>query len=227
MSLVDKLKAFKFLKRRIRAAAVFMYLSGIRIGAFISLPIKAVDLENRFICQYPSMGVHTKNSKSAKTVLYPIPELFDVIKEWDKEVRAVLPDDGYWFAPLSPKTGEIDNQNTQYKESRVSLARRNLSNWLSKVGLPYHSPHKFRHGHVHYGQDHVRNQGDYKAISQNVMHSTTGITDQFYSNVDDMEKRNRIDSMLGNKLADDSASQDYRDFLDFKAWKRLKRNDTP
>ena len=28
------------------------------------------------------------------------------------------------------------------------------------------------------------------------MHSTTGITDQFYSNMNDDEKKNRIDSMF-------------------------------
>jgi len=31
----------------------------------------------------------------------------------------------------------------------------------------------------------IKTQEDYKAISQNVMHTTTGITDQFYSNIDE------------------------------------------
>jgi len=44
---------------------------------------------------------------------------------------------------------------------------------------------------------HSKTQEDYKAISQNVMHSTTGITDQFYSNMDDDMKKKRIDSMFG------------------------------
>ena len=66
----------------------------------------------------------------------------------------------------------------------------------NKVGLPERSPHKFRHGHIHYGQSHSKTQEDYKAISQNVMHSTTGITDKFYSNMDDDMKKNLIDSMF-------------------------------
>ena len=74
---------------------------------------------------------------------------------------------------------------------------RTIRNRLAReVELPYRSPHKFRHGHVHYGQAHSRTQEDYKAISQNVMHSTTGITDKFYSNMDDEIKKNRIDSMF-------------------------------
>jgi len=91
---------------------------------------------------------------------------------------------------------------------------------LNKVGLPYHSPHKFRHGHVHYGQAHSKTQEDYKAISQNVMHSTTGITDQFYSNINDEEKKNRIDSMFDTNDKNENLSDEYKEFLEFKAWKK-------
>jgi len=184
------------MERRIRAAAVFLFLTGIRIGAFVSLPIKAVDIYNRFVYQYPSMGVRTKNSKSAKTVIFRIPELMDVVIDWDKIVREALPDGGFWFAPFSPESGEIDPTCKKVGLARSSLFRRNLQSWQKKVGLPYHSPHKFRHGHVHYGQAHSKTQEDYKAISQNVMHSSTGITDQFYSNMDDSMKKSKIDSLF-------------------------------
>jgi len=80
--------------------------------------------------------------------------------------------------------------------AKENLFRKNLTAWLLKNGLTYHSPHKFRHGHAHYGQAHSKTQEDYKAVSQNVMHSCTGITDQFYSNMDDDMKKRRIDSMF-------------------------------
>ena len=39
------------------------------------------------------------------------------------------------------------------------------------------------------------------------MHSTTGITDQFYSNMNDEEKKNKIDTMFkrlsGNEIQND------------------------
>lgn len=210
-------------ERRIRAAAVFWYLSGIRIGAFVTLPIKAVDLENRYVYQFTSLGVHTKNGKSAKTILFPIPELLEVCKEWDREIREVLPENGFWFAPLLPDTGEIDPNCFEPNDTRSMIARRNLKDWLAKVGLPYHSPHKFRHGHVHYGQAHSKTQEDYKAISQNVMHSTTGITDQFYSNVDDETKKNLIDSMFGKEQNKELSDQDYEEFCQFLEWKKLKK----
>jgi hypothetical protein len=34
-------------ERRTRASAVFLFLSGIRVGAFVSLPLMAVDLRER------------------------------------------------------------------------------------------------------------------------------------------------------------------------------------
>jgi integrase len=209
-------------ERRIRASAVFWYLSGIRIGAFVTLPIKAVDIENRFVFQYTSMGVHTKNSKSAKTILFPIPELLKVCLDWDQELKKVISGEGFWFAPLYPETGEINPNCTEPNDTRVMLARKNLKEWLIKVGLPYHSPHKFRHGHVHYGQAHSKTQEDYKAISQNVMHSTTGVTDQFYSNMDDDMKKKRIDSMFGGGQLPENSDQDFEEFRQFLAWKKLK-----
>ena len=50
------------------------------------------------------MGVRTKNKKHATTFLLPIPELLEVVKDWDREVRKVNPE-GLWFAPFSPRQG--------------------------------------------------------------------------------------------------------------------------
>jgi site-specific recombinase XerD len=97
--------------RRIQAAAVFLYLSGMRIGAFVSLPIMAVDLEKRMVKQHPNLGIRTKNGKHATTYLLDIPELLQVVQGWDSYVRSVLPAGGYWFAPFSPDTGKIDLNN--------------------------------------------------------------------------------------------------------------------
>lgn len=184
--------------RRTRAALAFLYLSGMRIGAFVSLPLRAVDISNRSVLQYPSLGVRTKNSKHAKTFLLYIPELLKVVKQWDNEVRSILPPNGFWFAPLSPETGEIDPNITEVGEHRINLARRSFKQWLEQHGLPYYSPHKFRHGHIHYGLTHSQNISDYKAVSMNAMHSSMKITDQFYSILQDDEIKNRI-SALNNK----------------------------
>jgi hypothetical protein len=52
------------------------------------------------------------------------------------------------------------------------------------------------------------------------MHSTTGITDQFYSNVDDETKKNLIDSMFGKEQNKELSDQDYEEFCQFLEWKK-------
>jgi len=54
------------------------------------------------------------------------------------------------------------------------------------------------------------------------MHSTTGITDQFYSNINDEEKKNRIDSMFSNTKENENNSEDFNKFREFLAWKKTK-----
>ncbi|WKZ39863.1 MAG: tyrosine-type recombinase/integrase [Anaerolineales bacterium] len=184
--------------RRARAGLVFLFLSGMRIGAFISLPLRAVDIPNRTIYQYPSLGVRTKNNKHGKTFLLDIPELLQVVQEWDNEIRAILPPDGFWFAHLSPQTGEIDPSITEAGNHRFNLARRDFQKWLDREGLPYHSPHKFRHGHIHYGMGHARTAADMKAVSLNVMHSDIKTTDQFYSSFDGEELKQRVTALNKN-----------------------------
>lgn len=75
---------------------------------------------------------------------------------------------------------------------RETIARRNLRDWLKKAGIQYHSPHKFRHGHIQYGMQNAKTIADYKAVSMNVMHSSMDITDEVYSQLGDYEIRNRI-----------------------------------
>ena len=58
-------------EQRDKAAIVFLFLSGARVGAFVSLPIHAIDLENHKVRQMPSLGVRTKNRKEAITGSVP------------------------------------------------------------------------------------------------------------------------------------------------------------
>jgi integrase len=192
--IISRSPVCSLVEERIRAAAVFLFLSGMRINAFVSLPLGAVDIQSRKIYQYPNMGVRTKNSKYAITYLLPIPDLLEIVMKWDKKIRMILDDDGFWFAPLSPDNGEIDITVKEIGEHRETLARKNLKAWMEKLGLKYRSPHKFRHGHIQWGLAHSKDHADYKAVSLNVMHSSIQVTDQFYSNIPDSEIENRIKS---------------------------------
>jgi integrase len=180
---------------RIRAAAVFLYLSGMRIGAFVSLPIKAIDFNNLSIKQFPNMGVKTKNGKYAETFLLPIPKLIEVARKWDDQVRSHLLGEALWFAKLKPATGELEKDHTLPGEHRHNLARKELRSWLIANSLPYRSPHKFRHGHIHWAASRATDWADYKAVSLNVMHTSTSVTDVIYSKLEGNEVRLRIASL--------------------------------
>jgi integrase len=162
--------------------------------------------------------VRTKNQKYIATTLLNIPELLKVVQEWDDEIRAVLSPNAYWFAMLTPETAQIDTRVRHVTESRTSLATRNIKAWMDKNGLPYHSPHKFRHGHIQYGQALAKSIADYKAISLNVGHANMEITDQFYSNINDGEVKNRI-SKLG-KNEKEKEQDDFALFQKFQNWLR-------
>jgi len=182
--------------RRIRAAAVFWFLSGIRVGAFVSLPVFAVDLDNLTVRQWPKLGVKTKFKKQATTFLLDIPDLIEVIREWDKEVRAAR--SCFWFASVSSFTWEIDPDIQEIGKNRHIRAAKDLRDWLSRVGLPYHSPHKFRHGHAVYSLKNAKTIAALKAVSQNLMHSNLSITDGIYGILSDMDVQKEISS-LGKK----------------------------
>ncbi len=206
-------------ERRARAAAVFLFLSGMRIGAFVSLPIQAVDIPNKTVIQYPNLGVRTKNRKYGITYLLDIPELLKVVQEWDDEIRSILPANGLWFAPLSSETGKIDPSVVSIGEHRSTLARRNIREWILSKGLAYHSPHKFRHGHIQYGLANSETIADYKAVSMNVMHASMEITDEFYSNLNDGEIQNRI-----NRLTRKDESLENYELELFKKFLEWKKN---
>jgi integrase len=184
--------AYTLAERRIRAAACFWFLSGIRIGAFVTLPLVAVDLDNLTIKQWPKLGVKTKFSKHATTFLLDIPELLEVVRSWDKDVRLVCRTNGLWFAQVSPDTGKIIPDATQAGEHRSSIASKDLRRWLSKVNLPYHSPHKFRHGHAVYALKNAKDISAWKAVSQNLMHENLSITDGVYGILSEADVRNQI-----------------------------------
>jgi integrase len=166
-------------QERDRAAACFLYLSGMRADAFVSLPIKAVDIAGGRVQQLPELGVRTKNSKAAKTSLLPFQELTQIAMAWDQKVRAAIPEDAVWYSPLNREASAFD-PHTETGESRKGDLERGLHSLCKRTGIPYKSPHKFRHGHVVYAIKRAKNLEDLKAISQNVMHANVGITDGLY-----------------------------------------------
>lgn len=165
------------------AALAFLFISGMRIGAFVTLPAACVDVEKRRIEQLPEKFVQTKNHKAAVTFLLPVPDLQIVVEKWDKRIRSLgqeynwypaLNTDGWAGTKLRPGllTGKYTGRAEAFDEGLKILCER--------AGVPYKSPHKIRHGHGVYGVKNARDMGQLKAISQNMMHANVGITDGIY-----------------------------------------------
>jgi len=180
---------------RDKAAVAFLFLSGIRAGAFVTLPIRAIDLDQLTVKQLTELGVRTKNSKSAITYLYEMPELLNVTREWDEIVRSNMPDDALWYAPIDHSWKKQRLSMKQPGKNRVQALSKRLRKLYSLAGLEYKSPHKFRHGNAVYGLLNSKNMADYKAVSTNLMHSNLKTTDEIYAPLDNSEVKNRITNL--------------------------------
>lgn len=167
--------------RRDIAALAFLFLSGARIGAFVTLPDNCIDIELRRVMQLPERGVQTKNSKAAITSLLPLSDLLEVVLAWDKYIRSQAGNGYNWYAPLdhfgeTVKAGLLDGKYT----GRTEAFKKGLMELCELANVPYKSPHKIRHGFGVYGVKNAKDIGQMKAISQNLMHANMGITDGIY-----------------------------------------------
>jgi len=107
---------------------------------------------------------------------------------------------------------------------RGILATRNIKAWLVDNGLPYHSSHKFRHGHIQYGLANARSIADYKAVSMNIMHANMEITDQSYSNLNDGEVQNRIGSLGKDNQYDKDNLDIENQIKEFLIWRQKNKS---
>ncbi len=194
---------------RDQAAACLLFLSGIRAGALGSLPIRAVDVPKRVIHQWPSLGVRTKNAKSATTYLLPVPELLAVVAAWDGFIRSRLPETAMWYTPTISNWGEQRlSAEAPGLNRNVALAKR-LRLLFAAAGLPYQSPHKFRHGHAVFALQHARTMADYKAVSMNLMHADISITDGIYAPLAGGEVQQRIAQLIGGQSTPEGPGVDH------------------
>ena len=184
--------------KRMQAAVAFLFLSGMRIGAFVSLPASCVDLDTLKVSQLPEKGVNTKNHKASITTLLNIPDLMEVVRSWNDFINANAAQDALWYLHFTHQ-GEISMINPTV--ARIKTRQYDFIDDLKQLclaaGVEYKSPHKFRHGHAVYALKRANNMMQMKAISQNLMHSTVGITDGIYGNLVNDDVHNVISSLTG------------------------------
>lgn len=126
------------------------------------------------------------------TYLLEIPELLEVVFAWDYKIRKIFKPEDPWLAPFSPLTLDFDPDYQSIGKHRSDRARKDLKEWLNKAKLPYHSPHKFRHGHAVYSLKRAKTITDLKAVSQNLNHARIKTTNQIYSILSDNDVKERV-----------------------------------
>lgn len=177
--------------QRDQAAAVMLYLSGMRAGAFASAPIQAFDLNKHLVYQWPKeYGVKTKNGKKATTHLLPISELLEVVMRWHEVASSNLPLTAPWYAPIKNEWGAQEFSHELVGQHRSTALNKRLKIVFKAAKLPYKSAHKFRHGHAVYGRENANDMSAYKAVSMNLMHNDIRTTDSIYASMknDDVGK---------------------------------------
>ena len=188
------------------AAAAFLFLSGMRATAFLTLPIECVDIAARTVKQDPTLGVKTKNNKAAVTRLLEIPDLLAIVQDWDCFIRDQLPPSANWYPVIEQSFGIqtlTDRPSGQFRNRDFG---RRIQRLFNKAGLEPLTPHKFRHGHALYGLNRSRDMSDYKAVSMNLMHSDIGITDSVYAVLSDQAMQDRI-ARLGIDSVEDTTGE--------------------
>ena len=191
---------------RDQAAAAFLFLSGMRGSAFVTLPISAFDVDKLTVRQWPELGVKTKNGRKATTFLFNIPDLLGPIKRWDGIVRSGLPSTSQWYAPIDQSWGEQKLSSEPPGKNRLNALEKRMQKLFSLASLEYKSPYKFRHGNAVYGLLHAQTVADYKAVSMNLMHESIKTTDSIYAPMLSSDVQNRITN-LSNPSASTSISE--------------------
>lgn len=188
--------------QRITAAAAMLFLSGMRAGAFVTLPLCAVDIGVGEVRQWTSLGVQTKGSKSGTTYLLGIPDLLEVVTRWDARIRRKFNDRAMWYCNIG---NGIEAVYTQSRARTHGL--RNELRWLcAQVGMEYLGPHHFRHGHVVHAESVATTEADRIAISANLMHADPSITYRVYGRLKDDDRRERMSRLGGEQANEDSAA---------------------
>ncbi len=182
-------------QERMRAAVAFLFLSGMRVSAFATLPLAAIHWDQTpvKINQHPALGVKTKGEEAGNTYLLDIPELEDlrqIAYRWHKKVAAATDGHGLYYAVLTPDQAFDPVQVVG--DHRAGNVRRYLRALCQRAGVKYLSPHRLRHCHTVYAWEKAKTMAELKAISQNLMHKSFKTTDEIYSRLVDDDVASHI-----------------------------------
>jgi len=187
--LLGKMPTDTEIAHRNRALVAFLFLTGSREGAAITLRLGHVDLANACV-HFDGRVVNTKFGKRFSTAFYPIGGGAEtIVRDWIEELRTV-----HLFSdadPLFPKTRAGVGADRRFQAqgmareawSSPSSAARIFKEAFRDAGMPLFSPHRVRDTLAELCRDHCRTPEDYKAWSQNMGHEDVLTTFRSYGSV--------------------------------------------
>ncbi|MFK7878083.1 MAG: tyrosine-type recombinase/integrase [Paracoccaceae bacterium] len=167
---------------RNKAVVALLCLTGIRVGALVSLRVKHVNLAEKSVVQNPR-EVATKSGKSIESFFEQgFDEAEAVLTAWLKQLNEVElygPDD-----PLFPATALLTNSNTGFAANgfdrrhwkTTEPVRKIVQQAFDRAGQPNYGPHAFRHMLARRVVDMSLSVAELVATSQNLGHSGVLVT---------------------------------------------------
>lgn len=177
------------LQRRDRALIAFLFLTGSREGAAITLRLAHFDLANACV-HFDGKTVDTKFGKTFTTAFFPFGhDVERIVRDWLAELKDI-----HLFSasdPLFPKTKVALGQSRRFEAAGIcrepwaspSSAAKIFKTAFDDAGLPPFSPHRVRDTLAELASEHCRTPEDYKAWSQNMGHDDVLTTFRSYGSV--------------------------------------------
>lgn len=185
-AVIENIKGSSEIETRNRALISLIFLTGARISAVMTLPMKSFDRDKLILDQNPAFGVKTKFSKRITTPLisYPYNEPLKYFLEWFdylKEKKKFNPEN-----PLFPAT-KIENgkENLSYYNTgqvepifwqSSSSPRKIIEKRFKEAGIKHYKPHALRHSFIKRFQNLPLTEEQKKAISQSLGHEDVRTT---------------------------------------------------
>ena len=163
-------------ERRDRVFVAFLFLTGARESAAISLRLHYLDLAENCV-NFDGRSVDTKFGKTFVTAFFPVgEEVEEIIRVWVTELRTEQMFSG--ADPLFPKTRVGLGPDRQFQTlgiarepwSSPSAAATIFKGAFADAGHPPYPPHRVRDTLVDFGKRLCRTPEEFKAWSQNMGH---------------------------------------------------------
>ena len=164
------------IEQRDRTLVAFIYITGVRDGAAISLKLRHIDVDEECVDQ-DARVVKTKFSKSFTSFFFPVgDDVRQIVADWIQYLLNVK----HWGLddPLFPATKVEVGPDHQF--CAVGLDRKHWSTTapvreifkgaFARAGLPYFNPHSFRNTLAIMAGKVCKTPEEYKIWSQNLGH---------------------------------------------------------